>query len=438
VTVIEGNSYFSNVVAFSLLTFPFVNILHFLVPMPLVFGKSFWLTAVFGILFACLLLSKGDVPREKWFDEGWGLHFAAAMLFVACCARAFLYQESVPLTSIRFAGTGVVYVGLAGAIARDGKANLLIIKSIILQGVLISFSVFLNMNFFPGLRLYADEYGLAGLTSNGILTRSMLFDASIGSNHIICAMFALCAYVKVKNTLSSGGWVLFWFFLVFMVFCISMMGSRYPIVISIFLFLIAVHGFRGRQSYKALSGAFVLLVVLNVGVDLSLPYFKEAFMDRGLSGDVVLPNLRFSENDGGRLEKIKLAIGMLFNTWQNFVLGPPTWEFSNALSPKGLRFSDNSYFMLMLVAGVPSALAFIFLWAWHLKAYACSGLTFFCLLYFSGSLMLTNGIFWESWVCTVLFTLISMNALLKTCSSKFVDVKSFKTPQKTFSIRSVA
>jgi len=165
-----------------LLLLPFVNILHFALPLPPLFGKSTWL--VMAVVTLIIIYIWVDRP---WVAGRWRLQspqlIAAGILLPVCLVRSFAYDEPAIPSYLRFAVTMIVYLGLAEAMLNHNKAALSVLsRALVLQGLLVSVLVFFNMNFFPGVRIESDEHGLIGLTTEGFLTRSMLINASIGAN----------------------------------------------------------------------------------------------------------------------------------------------------------------------------------------------------------------------------------------------------------------
>jgi hypothetical protein len=185
----------------------------------------------------------------------------------------------------------------------------------------------------------------------------------------------------------------------FMAYVISLLGSRYPIVVSLLLASFAAFQFRTVRSFAAMFGAVFLLCALNLGV--------AGVQNLLLGGSLhtARPILRFQEDSGSRVEKNMLAIRMIGGSAKNFFIGPSAHETEAATTASGVKFSDNSYLMLMLGAGAPAALLLFVMWAWYLRRFAISPLTIFCLMYSAGVLLITNALLWESWVCSILFTL---------------------------------
>ncbi len=136
----------------------FVNILHFAVPLPPPFNKSAWLVLSVGVLATFYL----------WVDRPWSagrwrplrpLLIAGALLVLVYFVRAFYYNEPAFPIYLRFAVTMVVYLGLAEARLRREKAALVVLSgALILQGLLVLLSVFINMNFFPSVRIEDNEH----------------------------------------------------------------------------------------------------------------------------------------------------------------------------------------------------------------------------------------------------------------------------------------
>ena len=391
-------------VGFVLLMLPFANILHFVLPLPNLFGKSAWIVLPVGA-FALIYL---------WLDRPWAakswlpfrpLLIAGALLIPVCLVRTVVYNEPAFPVNLRFAATMLVYIGLVEALLRRERFALTVLsRALILQGLLVSLLVFFNMNFYPTVRLEDNAAGLVGLTTTGFLTRSMLVNASVGANHILCAMLVLYAVLWQQCRKSARTLLGFWSAMIFMLYVVSLLGSRYPIAVALMLVALAAFQLRSARSFVAMLCAVILLALLNVGVVC----VQNMLVDSNMIDSLQLskPNIRYQEDSGSRGEKALLAIKILSGSTKNLVIGASIQEIATSRSAQGVAFSDNSYASVMLQVGVPMALLFFMLWGRFLRSYAHSPLGYFCLAYLAGVLMLTNGYLWESWLCVVLFSLV--------------------------------
>lgn len=393
-------------VGFVLVLLPFVNILHFALPLPALFNKSAWLVLSVGALAAMYLW-----VERPWSAGYWryfrSLLVVGALLLLVCFVRALAYNEPAFPIYLRFAVTMVVCLGLAEAMLRREKAALVVLSgALILQGMLVSLVVFINMNFFPSVRLDDNEHGLVGLTKQGYLTRSMLINASIGANHILCAMLVLYAVLWYRCKKSVRNLCAFWCVMFFMAFCISLLGSRYPIAVALMLVGLAAVQLRSNNSFISMLFALLMLFVLNLGTVILQQEIKTLDLNESGSLTLRLPLNRLEEDSGSRVEKALLAIKMLGSSTKSFLIGPSWQEIARSTTDRGVKFSDNSYAMLMLGVGVPAALLWFVSWGLFLRRYTRSPLAIFCIVYFAGVLLLTNGLLWESWVWSILFTLV--------------------------------
>ncbi len=191
-----------------------------------------------------------------------------------------------------------------------------------------------------------------------------------------------------------------------MAFCISLLGSRYPIAVALMLLGFAAVQLRSAKSFISMLFASLMLIVLNLGI-VTLQQELGTLNPNGF-GSLTFhkPIVRSEEGSGSRVEKALLAIRMLGCPAKNFVISPSKQEAATITTDQGMKFSDNSYAMLTLGVGVPAALLWFALWSSFLRRCTCSPLAIFCIVYSTGVLLLTNGLLWESWVCSILFTLI--------------------------------
>ena len=392
-------------VAFVLLVYPFANVLHFALPLPNLFGKSAW--AILPIVALALIFLFHIQP---WSLKDWRqfclVLMAALALALVAWARMPLYGEPLELAHLRFAATGVVFLGGADGLVSRGYLKPMA-SILIMAGMLVAIVVYVNLNFFPNVRLMTpEEGGGVGLTFNVTIndkywrTRNMLLNASIAGNLMVCSMFVLVAlFCKIQSLQVWFGWIGFWLVLEFMAYSISLQGSRYPMGMALVLILYAMVKMGGRRSWGSMGVAFLILVGLNLGVD----YLLKDSVD-GVNAAAARPILRFSEGGGGRMEKAALGLNMLTATPHSLIFGVSAHEAGTTQSANGVVFSDNSYIEVMLAVGVPAGLFFFFAWAKLLSRYARGRLQGLYFAYFVGNLLLTNSILWDPWLCLFLFT----------------------------------
>lgn len=400
----------SLIVSFVLLIFPFINILHYVLPLPQLFNKSAWLVMPVGMLVIIYLWV--DRPWVGKFSLSFRLLLAPMAIFlVILIIRSLNYDEPVLQTNLRFALTMITYLGLAKFLVKqNNSAASILIRVLVLQGLLVAVLVFINFNFFPSLSLYNYETGQEGLnTRTSILTRTMLINASIGSNQIICAIFSLYVFFRYECKKSARSWIVFWFAMFFLAFIILLLGSRYAIIFSWIVLLIAAFQLRSTRSFISMMFALLILILINAGVINIQRMLIESKIYTASSIQIAKPSFRFQQDSGSRMEKALLAIRILSSSTINFVIGPSLQELDESTTDQNVKFSDNSFLMLMLLVGVPAAIFFFAVWLWHLMRFARVPLTLFFISYFSGVLMLTNGILWEPWLCLFIFTLITID-----------------------------
>lgn len=405
-------------VALTLLLFPFINILHFALPVRDVAGKSGWLVGVTAIL----LMAYGLAARRGWRRMLWEQRFIIAAAVLVCgvvLARSLIYDESIVPINFRFIIIAIVSMSLSAAlIQRGGQDSLTFL--LCAQGILLSLLIYLNMNYFPHIRIAADNSGQTGIIFDGERTRSMLINASIGSNAIVTSMFVLVAWIGTRrhHLDTLGKHIAFWSVLLFMSYCVSLTGTRYPMFASLVVLALAFLLLPKRLSLQGIVIAAPLVAGIPAVIDATIAYVVQLgiWQTAGQSGTSLsgtdfgwrpqadaAPILRLDQDSGGRFEKLKLALGMITKGPLNMLIGTSFQEVAATRSANGFVFSDNSFATILLETSIPAGSLLVGAFALYLRRYATTLLGLCFAAYFVGSLCLTNGILWDSWVASVFF-----------------------------------
>ena len=219
-----------------------------------------------------------------------------------------------------------------------------------------------------------------------------LISASLYANFIILGMFVIVFAPRRSPRTLDRRWLLDGIALIVMMYGLSLSGSRFPIVAA--MVLVAIHLLR----HVSIRAAVPMIAALAATGLLMLPFVMN-----------VLNRFRV-EGSGGRVTKAEIGWQLLTETPARLLLGAPLQAQDTATSG-GLGLSDNSFYAVLLLFGVPmtsligigvfSILALTTRVKKHLPI----------LLYLVGVLLLTNGIYWDIWILYCFATLYSMQPL---------------------------
>lgn len=389
-----------------LLVFPFINILHFALPIWDISGKSGWLVGATAILTLAYIL----VVRPWGSKDLWEQRYIIAAATVVCgiiLLRSAVYGESIVPINFRFIVISVISVSISEVLVRRGALGTLTF-ALAAQGIFVSLLIYSNMNYFPSVSIASDERGLTGIIVNGERTRSMLINAAIGSNAIIASMFVLVAWASSKRRHPEAvTWhIAFWTTLLFMTYCASLTGTRYPMFAAVVVLLLAFWLLPKRLSLIGIAVAIPLLSGISLIIDTTIALMGQMDLLNALGptpSTDAFPNLRIGQDSGGRVEKLLLAFSMITNGPMNALIGASLVEISTTRTPGLVVFSDNSFATILLEAGIPAGLFLIAAGAFYLGRYTRNLLGAVFGAYVFGALCVTNGILWDSWFSAVFF-----------------------------------
>lgn len=245
-----------------------------------------------------------------------------------------------------------------------------------------------------GDSLYVLDVGEGGFRESGLL-----IGANVYGNFLALGVFLLLGIIKNTREKFKLKEVLFFFAYFFLLtWAVYLSGSRLALFsVFVFLFCIFVATFGIKYSFFPVIFGFLVLLFSPI-----LDTFVERTVNHG---------------SGGRIDKINLALDMLFSNPVSFMFGASEEVVSNAKTLDGLAFSDNSFFLVFLNYGVPVGILLIFGFLYLLfkrSIVNLYSLAFF--FYILMTLFFNNSILWDIWLVYVfaVYYLI-FNSKLKFC-----------------------
>jgi hypothetical protein len=214
---------------------------------------------------------------------------------------------------------------------------------------------------------------------DGQLTRNMLLGASTSGNMILIAMFALALQRQLNKKLEKA---VFWPLQLCMIYAISLGGSRYPFISGLCVLLFCI--FLKKPFLGNLYSLLITVICIFGFVALFKIETKEIF--------------RYDLDFGGRVEKIQLAISLIFDSVTHFFIGPSRAVVASTISTGGYSFSDNSYLAIALNFGTPFAFLFFLYLISYTNLKKNNGLYKLFTIYFFLGFGVTNCIYWESYI----------------------------------------
>ena len=382
------------IVAIVIVIVPFSNLLHYLLPVNNLFGKSAWVvvpTLVLVVIYFYKVVNTNIFPRITMPDFAM-IIFVVVSLLIVLIRNAF-YGEGISFISNRYIATSLIYLLLAIKLLDNNKALLFIALSIVAQGFLLSLGQVINFHFFPTFELASDDSGIIGFTTDGIQSRSRLFSASISANLILCAMFVM--FTMYKTNLLAINYKTYWILNLIMIYAISLGGSRYPFLIALILIGLSLYYFEFLKSSLFLVTIFItILLIQNIIADFG---FASTF--------------RFDQDYGGRSDKFLLPIQLLGESIRNFIIGCSSYQIANSFSTSGVGISDNSYLALALSFGVPFAVAYFTTIFRIMRKRIFDIISILFVIYLGVGFGITNCIYWESWMCISMFSIVVISGL---------------------------
>jgi len=381
--------------------FPFLNIFHAMHPAR-IFEKSAWIAipvVIIGILYLSLFLTK----RSRLSTVDLWIIIIILLSWVIFSMRGLIYSESKNFLDIRFIATSLIFMAFSRHLTNSSFSMRVVACAVIIQSLLTALLRSINFYFFPHIMTSYESDGTAFINTEGEMTRDLLIGSSSSANQILCGMFVLLSLFKYKIfRLNQTFFIMLQFFLMFSTFNSY---SRFPMVVSIFVFLISLLNLNVLKTKKIIAltltwlGLFILVVL---AVTSSNNYFS-----------------RFSENSGGRGEKLEATLTLVSNSFLDFFIGSSD-KLVNLTDVDGMLVSDNSYGLIANSFGVPFMLIFFGYFLFSLKKITSDKISLFFIYYIAIGLAFTNCILWEPWVFTVLmsFTVVAYYGRISICDSR--------------------
>ncbi|MBI3804166.1 MAG: hypothetical protein HY282_10440 [Nitrospirae bacterium] len=368
------------VISFITLFFPFTNILPLFFPIQFL-GKNAWLVlpiVVIAAMFVISLFTEGKFVVFHTVDLG--LLVIAVLGWLIHAARGLAYTESRSILDLRYIISSIIFL-LAFKRIVEGAGNLESITWAVLLTCLIQAILgILHAHFFSYININVEDleffFDAERTREGGTL------GASIYANFIVCGMFLLVAR---KSNLSSIRYAVFENVAILaMLYAITLSGSRYPMICAFLLTCIFLS--KSLSNWRQMAALFGLVAVIS--------YFFLANKE-GLEFHSIL---RFSEDSGGRLDKLLLPLMLLSDRFIHFLIGAPSALIEATFSEDGLGISDNSYMLMSLQFGTVFAICWFTFFIHLLRRNALNRFSFLFMIYVLVGLGLTNGILWEPWV----------------------------------------
>lgn len=387
---------FIYIIAFVIVIFPFANLLHMLYPFNIL-GKSAWVVlpvVIISLFYVYIVIGKKllvSIPDIVFIA-------LVVLSWLILEVREIAHDELNSYLDMRYIATSLLFLLLMQHLPKDAFVLIVVAYAVVIQGLLVAATRFINYYFFPSLMVTTGVDGIAFLNTNGELTRDLLLASSMSGNHIVCGMFVLLALKKYKVLKSSISFVIFQLFMMISVFNTI---SRFPIAIVIAIFLFSLFYIKLRFLLM-IAVASLIVYIANNDAGIYIPDFV----------------YRFSEGSGDRLDKFLVSMELIQSSPLNVLIGPSLVEVESAYTHDGNVISDNSYGLIALAFGLPFTLAyFTFLLTICFKNRS-DVLSLLFLAYILINLGLTNSILWEPWIFSAFsgFVIVSYFGKVPTSS----------------------
>lgn len=378
----------------ALAAYPYVFLLNLFLSFQVAGGKNLYValeTAVMVVVAAALWRRIGSLAATVVATV-----LVAALTVVLL--RALVFGEPLAmLGSSRLPFTFLLYACVCCAVmtrpALRPVVHRVIVANSLIQALIgiVHDTWFSNFMTGPNVALMGGGDRLWFIAAPGMRFRETgaLISASLYANFIVLGMFVVVFAPRSVERRLNWRWAVEACALAVMMYGLSLSGSRFPIVTAMVLFV--VHLLR-HLSLRALVPAAAGVAA---GLFLMMPFAMNVIN-------------RFQvEGTGGRLIKAELGWQLLNETPTRLLLGAPFAAQDAAISGN-LGLSDNSLYALVLLLGPPVAFLFIggviamLMLTTRLKWHGP------LILYFTGVLLLTNGIYWDIWILYSFATLYSM------------------------------
>lgn len=389
-------------------TYPYVSLMFMLFPLS-IFGLNMYFAItsfVFFILFFQILLGKYRIIDDAAKVVLVLLLFLCSILVFRTLLIDLSISENIKeilknTMSSRISITLILYLLVSLVIIKKAGRDT-ISKIIVFNAFIQSLIGVIHHHFFPSLitgqpethpgRLYAYMEGVGPFREAGTLVSPSLY-ANIILLGLFILGFNLLRNVEYRSIIVS----------VFMLYGLSLSGSRLPGIIAIvFLITILIKVLMSTFNKNNLIKIFLLTTFLLV-VFSSIYVFVYPEIDS-------LINRFKSDGFSARAIKNNLAISVIFDNFQNFAIGTHSSNFTQIESIEGYGISDNSFLSLLLTFGaIYSVLLFFIISLLIVHRVNLSLRVIFLLGYFMTNLFLTNSIYWDLYLLYFFATLFVIN-----------------------------
>ena len=359
--------------------FPFVNILYLFLPINFL-GKNLWIVIPIFVITVLFVMSLVNARQFMVFDKfDIGLLVIAMLGVLIHSVRELLYSESRSILDLRYIISSILFLLVFKRFVQGEKNQEWVTAAVLLTCFMQAVLGILHAHFFSHININVEtlEFFLeAERTREGGTLGS-----SIYANFIVCGMFLLVAR---SSRLSHAGYgVLENIAILVMLYAVTLSGSRYPMFCA--FLLTAFFLFRSLSNWR------------QTAVLLGAAFIVTSFVLLNEEGVELYSILRFSEDTGGRFDKLVLPLMLLFDRLLYFLIGVPSDLTAATFSEDGFGISDNSYMLMALQSGVLFAVVWFSFFINLLRRNVANGFSFFFMIYVLIGLGLTNSILWEPW-----------------------------------------
>ncbi len=365
-----------------IILFPFLNLFHLLHPAT-IFGKSAWIVApvvIIGVLYLSLFLTK----RSRLSIVDLWIIIIIILSWLIFSTRGLVYSESRNFLDMRFIATALIFMAFSQHLMNSSFSMRVVAHAVFVQSILAALARSINFYFFPYVMTSYESDGTAFLNTEGELTRDLLIGSSSSANQILCGMFVLLSLFKHGIIrLNRATFIILQFFFMVSIFNTS---SRFPMVVSVFLFLMSLLNsnlLKLKNIIVLIATCLGLFAIVALTEISSYDYFS-----------------RFGEESGGRGAKLEATFILVSNSFFDFFIGSSD-ILVNSTEVDGVLISDNSYGLVATSFGIPFMLIFFGYLFFSFKKILSDNISLFLICYITFGLAITNCILWEPWIFTV-------------------------------------
>jgi hypothetical protein len=392
------NKYSILIIALLIVIAPISNLAHHIAPAYL-FSKSAWVAIPAFVVAIVFVINLTQINRINQIACLLGI---VLLGFLVLKISLVVYEESINVLDYRYILTFPMYLIMAEFFSRREDSRKFLATALIIQGMLASIIFIINVHFFSNVLIEQNDSGENVIIFDGEITRNMLLGASTSGNMILIAMFALAFWKLINQKFINA---VFWPLQLCMIYAISLGGSRYPFIGGLCVLLFCI--FLKKKRLVNLYSLLITVICIFGFVALFKIESKEIF--------------RYDLDFGGRVEKIQLALSLIFESFTNFFIGSSRTVLASSISTGGYSFSDNSYLEIALIFGTPFAFLFFLYLISYTNLKNNNGLYRLFTIYFFFGFGVTNCIYWESYVFIATFCWLLLSRQPSNSSLKHLD-----------------